>query len=106
MSDNYKFDEERAVEFIRNYIGEKISAQYSDDEILFVVDIIWDYYEKKGYLSLSAAETDEEILDDDDLISYVKKEIHNDQEIMMDPSDIGKIVKGELEYEESLEDYV
>lgn len=29
-----------------------------------------------------------------------------DDEIEMDPSDIAKIVKGELEYEESLEDFV
>ncbi|MDE5774075.1 MAG: hypothetical protein K2H86_06435 [Muribaculaceae bacterium] len=106
MSENYVFDEDKALEFIRNYVGEKISAQYSDDEILYIIDIIWDYYEKKGYLSLSAVDTDEEILDEDDLIAYVKKEIAKDKELIMDPSDIGKIIKGELEYEESLEDFV
>lgn len=105
-SDNYKFDEEKAVKFIRNYVGEKISNQYSDDEILSVVDLIWDYYESKGFLSLNMDETDEEILDQDDLIAYVKKEISNDNQLMMDPADIAKIVKGELEYEESLEDFV
>lgn len=106
MSENYVFDEDKALEFIRNYIGEKISSQYSDDEILYIIDIIWDYYEKKGYLSLSAVETDEDILDEDDLVAYVKKEIAKDKELIMDPSDIGKIIKGELEYEESLEDFV
>ena len=100
MSENYKFDEDQAVAFIRNYVGPKVSAQYSDDEILYVIDIIWDYYERNGYLSLSADITDEEILDEDELVAYVKKEM------MMDPADIAKIVKGELEYEESLEDFV
>lgn len=106
MSENYKFDEDQAVAFIRNYVGPKVSAQYSDDEILYVIDIIWDYYERNGYLSLSADITDEEILDEDELVAYVKKEIHNDKELMMEPADIAKIVKGELEYEESLEDFV
>ena len=100
---NYIFDEDKAVAFIRNAIGQKISEKYSDDEILFVIDTIWDYYENNGYLSLDLDETEEEIMDSDELINYVKKEVANDEEIMMDPSDIGQIVKAELEYEESLE---
>ncbi len=106
MSENYQFDENNALAFIRKYVGDKISGQYSDDELLYVIDTIWDYYERKGFLSLSADFTDEEILDEDDLIAYVKKTMAQDDEIEMDPSDIAKIVKGELEYEESLEDFV
>ncbi len=106
MSDNFLFDEDKAVAFIRQYVGEKVSEQYSDDEILYIIDTIWDYYEKKGYLSLSSVETDDDILDEDDLINYVKKEIAQDKELIMDPADISKIIKGELEYEESLEDFV
>ena len=48
--------------------------------------------------------TDNEILDDEELIAFVNKELKNDQTILMDPEDVGSIVKGELEYEESLED--
>lgn len=99
-----EFDEDKAIEFIRNFVGDKISSQYSDDEILYIIDIIWDYYERKGYLSLNADTTEEELLDEDDLIAYVKKEIKNDKTILMDPNDVKDIVRGELEYEESLED--
>lgn len=102
--ENYVFDEDKAVAFIRESIGSKISEKYSDDELLFIIDTIWDYYENKGFLSLDMDETEEEILDADDLINYVKKEVANDEELVMDPSDIGLIVKAELEYEESLED--
>lgn len=104
MDENkYVFDEDKALEFIRTSVGAKISEKYSDDEILFIIDTIWDYYEDKGLLSLDLDETEEEILDSDALIDYVKKEVANDEELMMDPSDISKIVKAELEYEESLE---
>lgn len=100
---NYVFDEDKALQFIRTAVGQKISGKYSDDEILFIIDTIWDYYENNGYLSLDLDDTEEEILDSDDLINYVKKEVANDEELMMDPADIGAIVKAELEYEESLE---
>lgn len=102
--ENYVFDEEKAIEFIRAAIGQKTSDKYSDDELLFIIDTIWDYYENNGFLSLDMDETEEEILDSDDLINYVKKEVAAEEEILMDPSDVGQIVKAELEYEESLED--
>lgn len=104
MENNYVFDEDNALKFIRDAIGQKISDKYSDDEILFVIDTIWDYYENHGFLSLDMDETEEEILDSDDLTNYVKKEVAAEDQLMMDPGDISQIVKAELEYEESLED--
>lgn len=101
--ENYVFDEDKALVFIRQYVGEKISNKYSDDDILEIIDLIWDYYENKGFLSLDLDETEEEILDADELIAYVKKELANDEDIIIDPADVGVIVKAELEYEESLE---
>ena len=107
MEENkYLFDEDKAVEFIRRELPENISIKFSDDEILTVIDIIWDYYEKKGLLSLNIEETEEEQLDPDDLTVYVKKTIKENEELFMDPKDIDLIVKAELDYEESLEDYV
>lgn len=93
-----------AIQFIRNFAGEDISRQFSDDEILFIIDIIWDFYEKKGYLAVNSSVTNDELLDEDELIAYVRKELKNDNTLIMDPKDVGVIVKGELEYEESLED--
>lgn len=104
MADNLEYDEDRAIEFIRNYVGSEVSDQYSDDELLYVIDIIWDYYERRGFTSLSAHATENGELDESDLLAYVKKELANDREILMDPADLDKIIKGELDYEESLED--
>lgn len=104
MCEDLKYDEDRAIEFIRNFVGETVSEQYSDDEILYVIDVIWDYYERKGFTSLSAKATENEELDEEDLVAYVKKELAQDNEILMDPDDLSKIIKGELDYEESLED--
>lgn len=102
----YKFDEDNAVKFIRKVLPEDVNAKYDDDDILCIIDIIWDYYEHKGFLSLNMEETDEEVLDVDDLTKYVKKEVKNDEELIMDPKDVECVVKAELDYEESLEDFI
>ncbi len=104
MSDDImKFDEDDAVNFIRETLPKSVSEKYSDDEILYVIDTIWDWYEKNGYLSLDTEVTDDGLLDEEQLVAYVRKEIRNDKEIMMDPDDVGLIVKGELQYEESID---
>lgn len=104
MSDEImKFDEDDAVNFIRETLPKSVSEKYSDDEILYVIDTIWDWYEKNGYLSLDTEVTDDGLLDEEQLVAYVRKEIRNDKEIMMDPDDVGLIVKGELQYEESID---
>lgn len=99
-----KFDEDDAIKFIRATLPPEISGKYDDDEILYVIDVIWDWYEKNGYLSIDASVTDEEAIDTAALVAYVRREISKDREIMMDPEDIDLIVKGELQYEESIED--
>lgn len=99
-----KYDEDDAIKFIRATLPKEVSDKYDDDEILYVIDIIWDWYEKNGYLKIDAGVTDEEELDIEKLSAFVAKEIKKDGEIEMDPSDINMIVKGELQYEESIED--
>ncbi|MBD5271914.1 MAG: hypothetical protein HDS42_01365 [Bacteroides sp.] len=106
MSDELKYDESEAVKFIRKLLPADKQDQYTDDEILYVIDIMYDWYEKNGYLSLDMNVTEEEDADIEKLTAYVKKEIARDGEVEMDPSDIDIIVKGELEYEESLEDFI
>ena len=98
------YDEEEAVGFIRASLPASVSEQYSDDEILFVIDAIWEYYDKRGLTSLDDLDAEEDLLDADDLTAYVKKEIARDKEVMMDPKDVELVVKAELDYEKSLED--
>lgn len=103
MNNPYSYDEDRAVAFIRETLPAEYRDTYSDDEILYVVDCIWDYYEKNGMLSLDNLDSDDELLDVAALVSYVKKEIAKINEVEIAPNHIEPIVKGELAYEESLE---
>ena len=53
MSEELKYDEDKAIEFVRNYLQEDRRNKYSDDDILFIIDCMWDYYEDNGLLDLS-----------------------------------------------------
>ncbi len=98
------YDEDAAVGFIRKKIPANVSEHYSDDDILFVIDAIWEYYDKHGLTSLDDIDAGEDLLDADDLIAYVKKEMAHDKELMMDSKYVELVVKAELDYEKSLED--
>ena len=104
MSELTRFDEEEAIKFIRATLTPEKNSEIPDDEILYIIDTIWDWYEKNGYLKIDAGVTEEEELDIAKLSAFVAKEIRKDGEVVMDPEDINLIVKGELEYEESIED--
>ena len=104
MSELMKYDEDDAIRFIRETLPAQVSELYDDDDILYVIDIICEWYEKNGYLKIDAGVTEEEELDIAKLSAFVAKEIRKDGEVVMDPEDINLIVKGELEYEESIED--
>lgn len=104
MSEELRFDEDKAIEFIRATLPEEVNKQYDDDDILYIIDIIWDWYEKNGYLEITADVTDEEVVKIDDLTDYVRKQLAKDKNFLIDTKDVGLIVKGELQYEESIED--
>lgn len=97
------YDEDQAVKFIRAFIPEEIRDKYIDDEILFVIDTIWDYYESKGLLEVSADADEDDDTDVEALTAYVRKALKKDGEILMDDKDVDQIVKGELAYEETLD---
>lgn len=101
------FNEDAALLFIRSRLPEEINETITDDDdILCIIDIIWDYYEKKGMLSLDNLDEEEELLDVADLVKYAKREVSEDDELELSGRAIELIVKAELDYEKSLEDLI
>lgn len=104
MSDtDINYDEAEAVKFIREYMPEDIGTRYSDDEILNILDMIWDYYEDNGFLDISAVDgLDDAAPDLDKIIAYVNKMLAKDKLAVVDKADVHYIVEGELAYEKSI----
>ena len=99
-----EFDENDAISFIRSYVPEAIKNKYSDDDILLLIDTMFDYFEK--------GDEDEVLYDDDvvdeyninEIVNYVKKNLRKDPDNQIEVDDIKYLVQGELEYENTLED--
>lgn len=106
MSEQNIYDEDDAIRFIRKTLPTEVSEKYPDDEILYVIDIIWEWYEKNGYLSLDSEVTEDEEHDLSRITDYIKTQIQKDKEFVMDPADMDLIVRGEIQYEESIDDIV
>lgn len=97
-----EFDEDKAIEYIRQQLSDDVKNLYDDDEILNVIDIIWDYYEDNGFLDISGDDDDD--ADIDDIVDYVKSMLKKDKEATIKAEHVYAIVEAELDYEKSLED--
>ena len=47
-----EYDENIAIKQIRKVLSDKSNAIYDDDEILNVIDMIWDFYDENGMLDI------------------------------------------------------
>lgn len=93
-----EFDEDEAVRFMQD--NANTSMRYGEEQMLNIIDIVWDYYEDNGLLDI---DSDEE-LDIEDLVDTAKRLIAKDKKSGIKPEDIEPLVMAELAYEESLEE--
>lgn len=94
-----EFDEDYAIKYINNYLVQNNIEAYPDDEILNVIDMIWDYYEENDLLTI---DSEDDIDNISGLISYIENLIKKDKLTHVKLSDIKYIVEGELAYEQSI----
>lgn len=92
-----EFDEIKAIEFIKAHVENPDIASYDDDEILLVIDTIFEYFEKYD---------ENEDFDDDNekVIAYVKKQLAKDKHNTISLDHVAAIVEAETEYENTLDD--
>lgn len=100
-----EFDENRVVEYINGSLVAAGRSAYDSDEILNVVDMIWDFYEENGMLDVDLEEDDDPEDDvEQDLVDYVCRMLRKDKTACVLAEDVPLIVKAEIEYEDSLLD--
>lgn len=98
--DMFEYDEDEAVAFIRNYIPQELKPKFSDDDLNYIIDLIYEYYEREGLLD---DESDEEVeVDLDDLTAFVVKNAMKDKVGKYTDEEIRFIVDGEIAYCETL----
>ncbi|MCD7976061.1 MAG: hypothetical protein LUG51_02480 [Tannerellaceae bacterium] len=99
---DFIYDEDDSVKFIQNYLPQELKGKFSNDDINYIVDLIYDYYDTKGYLSDSKDEDTDIEIDEEELVNYVIKNAQKDGMGKYTPEEITFIVQGELEYCDSI----
>lgn len=98
-----EFDEQAAIDYIRAHMNDEDLAGVNDDEILNLIDVIYDYYEDHGMLEMSLDDDDDEV-DVNEMVKYVQKVIAKDKKSPLTPDTVDRMVRLEVEYEESIEE--
>ncbi|GBU08579.1 hypothetical protein AwDysgo_19100 [Bacteroidales bacterium] len=99
---SFEYDDDESVSFIQNYLPQELKAVFSDDEVNYIVDLIYEYYDGKGYLD--ELDDDKEILiDEQELVSFVVKQAQKDKVGRFEPEAIKFVVEAELAYGDSID---
>ena len=97
-------DDEKTIEYIKNYLPQELKEKFSDDEFYYFLDLIDEYYTQSGVLDEQPDEDGCIEVDLGEIVDYIVKEAHKDEMGEYDPEEILFIVQGEMEYTESLEE--
>jgi len=100
--DSINYDEDDAVKFIQNYLPQEYKDKFSDDDINYIIDVMYDFYDEKGFLDPDVSDEELVELDEDELIKFVFKNAKKDKVGDFNQEEISFIVQGELQYCESI----
>ena len=97
------YDDDEAVKFIQNYLPQELKKQFSNDDINYFIDLIYEFYDSKGYFENEDGDEDNFVdIDEEELIQYVINNAQKDGVGKFSAEEITLIVQGELEYCESI----
>ena len=96
------YDDEEAVKHIRNYLPQELKEKFSDDDINYIIDLIYEFYESKGVFDDDDEDDEFVEFDEDELIQFVIKNAKKDGVGKYKTDEIAFIVQGELEYCDSI----
>ena len=97
------YDESDAIKYIREKSGNLLDC-YDDDQILNIIDIVWDWQEANGYLEIDADDADEEI-DIQALTDHAIHLLHKDKGNLVKDAHVRPVIEAELEYEDSIDEF-
>lgn len=94
------FDENDAIEFIRNYVPVAMKDKYSDNDILLLMDTMYDFYDEEDDDEDEPSDSEAYI---NRIVNYVKKNLRKDPDNNIEMDDVKHLVMGEIEYENTLD---
>lgn len=100
-----EFEEDEVIKYIREALPADAADKYSDDDLLNIVDMIWDYYEMNGLIDIDN-DDDEQMSESElrgELVDYAARMLRKDKYCKVEPEHLEAIISGELAYEDFLD---
>lgn len=97
-----EYDESKAIEFMRSHVSPEFRDLYDDDQLLNIIDIIWDYYEDSGMLDMGTVFNEDEDPSADQIVDHVEKMLSKDKGNIVAREHVAPLVEAEIAYEESI----
>jgi len=98
---DFFYDDDEAVKFIQNYLPQELKGRFSDDDIIYITDLIYEFYESKGFDFITDDEDEDDELiefDEDEMIQFVIKNAQRDKVGKFTTDEIAFVIRGELAY--------
>lgn len=95
-------DDEKTIEFIKNYLPQELKGRFTDDELYYFLDVMVDYYSTSGCLDVQPDAEGYINIDQDEIVEYIIREAKKDEIGEYEPEEILWVVQGEMEYGNSL----
>ena len=89
-------DDEKTIEFIRNYLPQELKEKFSEDELYYFLDLIDEYYSESGILDVQPDADGYVDIDLEQVVEFIVKEAQKDEVGEYDPEDILFVVQGEM----------
>jgi hypothetical protein len=89
------YDEDEAVMFILKSLPEETRKRIGEDEIEYVLDVIYEFYEEKGFIDEDS--TEEASIDEEEMYEYIAKVVKKDK-VNISEEEIELILQGEYDY--------
>lgn len=96
-------DDEKTIEFIRNYLPQELKEKFTEDELYYFLDLIDEYYAESGILDAKPDAEGYVEIDLEKIVDYIVNEAKKDEMGEFDPEEILFVVQGEMEYGDSLD---
>lgn len=94
-------DDEKTIAYIRSRLPQELKDKFSDDEFYYILDTIYDYYEKSGILDSNDEYVD---IDINKIAEFIAKEAKKNKIGEFSPEELFFIVEGELAYNGVIDD--
>lgn len=95
-------ENQREIAFIRQQLPSELKEDYSDEQLLWMMDTIVEYYVESGILDSNDDEID---IDMEAVADYVCQQAKKEGRPALDPQDVYFVVEADLDFQEkNLED--